>query len=259
MIDFSVSIELAFAENDRPLPDRVRAAADAGFGAVEIWHHAGKPLAALEQALGETGVHLHTLCVEDWRDKCQLGDPRSHAAFLDRVKLAADAARTLGCTKLVVLAGDVVEGPLEVQRAALCDVLQRAGDLVASEDMELLLEVVNRQFEGPNALVADSPTAIAVLEAVDRPNVRFLYDRYHAILNGEPLGAATAGKLHLVGHVQAADIPGRHEFGTGEIDWAAEINWLSSAGYDGLIGIEATPIGDTARLHADARALLAAG
>jgi len=257
MIDFSVCIELAFAEGGRSIPDRVRAAAAAGFPAVEIWLWQDKPLAELKAALVETGVSLHTLCVEHWADKCQLGDRASHDLFVERVIAAADVAVELGTKKLVVLGGDIVPGiDLGVQRAAVVDVLTRAADAVAGRGIELLLEVVNRQFEGPNALVSDSANAIALLRAVSRPNAKFLCDRYHAILNGEPLGWGIAGNMDLVGHIQAADIPGRHEFGTGTIDWKTEIAWLAAAGYDGFIGIEGEPQGASELLYSGANALL---
>jgi len=257
MIDFSVSIEMAFAEDGRSFPDRVRAAADAGFRAVEIWDWRDKPLGELGLALRQTDTELHTLCVEDWRHKCQLGDPGSHAEFVRRVSETATAALELGAPKLVVLAGDLVAGTdLDVQRATAIDALARASDVVSALPVELLVEVVNRRFEGPNALLQDSATTVHLLRQLARPNVRFLYDRYHAILNGEALGWAVDGNMDLVGHIQAADVPGRHEFGTGEHDWAEELRWLLTAGYDGYVGIEAEPLGPSTALHAGAVSLL---
>lgn len=260
MIDFSVSIEMAFAEAGRSFADRVRAAAGAGFRAVEIWDWRDKPLRELGQALRQTDTELHTLCVEDWRDKCQLGDPGSHAEFVRRVSETAAVAVELGAPKLVVLAGDLVAGiAIDAQRAAAIDALARASDTVSALPVELLVEVVNRQFEGPNAVLQDSATALHLLRRLARPNVRFLYDRYHAILNGEALGWAVDAHMDLVGHIQAADIPGRHEFGTGEHDWVAELRWLLAAGYDGYVGIEAEPLGPSSALHSGALALLQAG
>lgn len=259
MIDFSVCIETAFAEDGRTVPDRVRAAADAGFPAVEIWDWQDKSLPDLARALRESSTELHTLCVESWRDKCQLGDPQSHDEFIARVERAASVAADLGTPKLVVLAGDVIAGrDVASQQNAVVDALTRASDAAAQLRLELVVEVVNRQFEGPNALLGDSATALDVIRRVDRPNVRFLYDRYHAILNGEPLGGAIDGHMNLVGHVQAADVPGRHEFGTGDQNWAEELAWLIRAGYDAYVGIEIVPAPDSAGLYAGARSLLAA-
>lgn len=155
MIDFSVSIELAFAEAGRSFPDRVRAAATAGFPAVEIWDWRDKPLAELGRALRDSGTRLETLCVEDWRDKCQLVEPAEHAEFVRRVAETARVAVELQCPKLVVLAGDRRAGvALETQLGAAGEALLRASDAVADLPVELLVEVVNRQFEGPNALLA---------------------------------------------------------------------------------------------------------
>ncbi|MEV0736705.1 TIM barrel protein [Streptomyces sp. NPDC050549] len=257
MIDFSACVELMFLEGDRPLDDRVRAAADSGFRAVEIWEWWDKDLPRLTRALDATDTRLITLCVESWRDKCDLGDPSSHDEFLSRVRAAADAARQLNTPGLVVLAGDVVPGiepATQLRHAA--EALARAGEETGGHGLELLVEVVNRAYEGPNALLCDSRSALSLLRTFSLPNARFLYDRYHAILNGEPLGAEVQGAVPLIGHVQAADIPGRHEFGTGIIDWAAELAWLQKAGYDGYVGIEATPLGDSSHVHAAARGLL---
>ncbi|MGW3106753.1 TIM barrel protein [Streptomyces sp. NPDC001100] len=257
MIDFSACVEMMFLENQRPLDDRVRAAADSGFRAVEIWEWWNKDLSRLSRALDSTDTRLITLCVESWRDKCDLGDPSSHEEFLTRVRAAADAARRLNTPGLVVLAGDVVPGiePATQLRNART-ALARAGEEAGGYGLELLVEVVNRADEGPNALISDSRSALSLLRAIDLPNVRFLYDRYHAVLNGEPLGAEIQDAVPLLGHVQAADIPGRHEFGTGTIDWATELAWLQTAGYDGYVGIEATPLGDSSKVYAVARGLL---
>lgn len=258
MIDFSVCIETAFAEGGRAVPDRVRAAADAGFRAVEIWDWQDKSLPELGRALIESNTELHTLCVETWRDKCQLGDPQSHDEFIARVERAASVALELGTPKLVVLAGDVMpDRDMATQLKAVVDALARASDVVARSKLELIVEVVNRQFEGPNALLRDSTTALEVIRRVDRPNVKFLYDRYHAILNGEPLGWAIDGNMSLVGHVQAADVPGRHEFGTGNQNWGKELAHLMRAGYDGYVGLEIVPAADSAGLYAGARSLMA--
>lgn len=257
MIDFSVCIETAFAENERSLPDRVRAAADSGFKAVEIWEWQGKPIADLGRALRETKTELHTLCVESWRDKCQLGDPQSHGEFVERVSRAADIALELGTPKLVVLAGDMSPNwDVPTQLSAAADALAKASDKIAGLPIELLVEVVNRQFEGPNALLQDTATTVQLLRRLDRPNVRFLYDRYHAILNGEALGWAIDDAMPLIGHIQIADIPGRHELGTGQVNWAEEFAYLLRQGYDGHLGLELIPLDNSSTIYPSARARL---
>jgi hydroxypyruvate isomerase len=226
VIDFSLCLETGFADNGLSFPDRVRASADAGFSAVEIWDWRDKPLRELGVALHETGTRLHTLCVEDWRDKCQLGDPASHEEFVSRVSQAAEVAADLGVGKLVVLAGDI--GPhieIDAQLAAARDALARASDAIAAQPVELLVEVVNREFEGPNALLQDSRNALQLLR-------------------------------ELIGHVQAADVPGRREFGTGTQDWTKEFGWLLAAGYDGYVGIEAILISELHAVLAEAHSLV---
>lgn len=259
MIDFSLCIETTFTEDGQGFPDRIRAAAASGFSAVEIWEWWNKPIAEMRTALHETDTSLLTLCAEHWQDKCRLGEPASRALFVERVQRAADTAVALGTPNVVVLSGDrLPDLDPAAQHDALLEALASAADAISGANLTLLLEVVNRQLEGPNALVADSATAIDLLRRLDRPNVRFLYDRYHAILNGEPLGWAIAGNIDLVGHIQAADVPGRHELGTGEVDWAAELNWLRANGYSGHVGIEIIPTGTSSAIHANMMRLISA-
>lgn len=258
MIEFSVCIETAFTEDGGDFPERVRAAAASGFKAVEIWDWWTKPLPELRHALRDTGTTLHTLCVEDWRDKCRLGDAAAREQFVERVQRSAATALELGTPNLVVLPGDRLDAVDEqIQHDRLVEALDAAATAIAGSGLTLLLEVVNREFEGPSALVQDSITAIDLLRRLGRPDVRFLYDRYHAILNAEPLGWAVAANMDMVGHVQAADVPGRHEFGTGTVDWANELKWLGDAGYTGFVGIEAIPLRSSRQLLAQARLLVA--
>jgi len=257
MTAFSVCIETAFTEDHADFPGRVRAAAASGFKAVEIWDWWTKPLPDLRDALRDTDARLHTLCVEDWRDKSRLGDAAARGQFIERVQRAAEAALVLGTPNLVVLPGDRLTGVDEaIQYDCLTASLEAAATSIEGSGLTLLFEVVNRQFEGPNALVQDSKTALDLLRRLDRPDIAFLYDRYHAILNGEPLGWALADNMDLVGHVQVADVPGRHEMGTGTVDWATELQWLAGAGYTGLVGIEAIPLCPSAELLARARRLI---
>ena len=78
-----------------------------------------------------------------------------------------------------------------------------------------------------------------------RPEIRLLYDIYHAATMGEPI-EVLAGRLDRVAHVHLADTPGRHQPGTGAMDWRARLDWLEAAGYQGLVGLEYTPVGGTA-------------
>lgn len=242
---FAASIEMMFTENGRPAADRVRAAADAGFAGVEIWDWRDKDVPTLRAALDQTGLELVTACVEHWSDKCALADRHAHPEFLRRVADTIDAAAELGTRRLVVLGGDRHDevSPSE-QRDAVVDVLRAAADLAAASDMTLLLEVVNREIEGPRAVIDSTARAFEVIDAVGSGALAMLYDRYHAVLNGEDL-EPIAHRMDAIGHIQVADVPGRGEPGSGEIDWRAELGWLDRHGYTGFIGLECTPTVDS--------------
>jgi hydroxypyruvate isomerase len=75
--------------------------------------------------------------------------------------------------------------------------------------------------------------------------VKLLFDAYHQLLMGEDIEAELTGSIDLVGHVQIADIPGRHEIGSGSIDWVEQLAALDRLGYRGAYGVEYRPTGDT--------------
>lgn len=230
--------------------EAIRLLADAGFPAVELWQWREWDLGAVRRALDATGTRLVTMCVEGWTDKTQLADPGSHDLFVARVVESASAAADVGCAGLVVLAGDVrARGDRTHQVQAVVDALARAAEAARAHGVVLLLEVVNREDEAPDAIVGSTRAAVDILRRVDDPSVRLLYDRYHAFRNGEATGEQLSDAVPLIGHIQIADAPGRHEPGTGVIDWLEEFRWLHEHGYAGGIGVEATPLASVADVY----------
>ena len=80
-----------------------------------------------------------------------------------------------------------------------------------------------------------------LVEAVNSPNLRLLYDVWHSAVMGEDMAEVLAGRIHLVAHVQVADMDDRNEPGTGSVDWAKVMQVLRDLGYSGAIGLEYFP------------------
>jgi hydroxypyruvate isomerase len=237
----SVNLEWLFTEAGPRTADRIRAAAAAGFTAVEIWGWRDKDLAAIEAALRETGVRLLTLIVDP---ACDLADRSSHERYLEGVRDSLAVAERLGSPFLVALAGQEIGGvPPAVQRAAVVDALKAASGVLerAGTEVTLLLEPLNTRVDHPGALVHSTRNGLDIVDAVGSPRLRLLLDVYHALMMGEDLAAEVGSDGALIGHVQVADLPGRNEPGTGEVDWDAVLRTVRGLGYSGPFGMEYVP------------------
>jgi hydroxypyruvate isomerase len=242
-LTLSPCIEWLFADGGRPVPDRVRAAAAAGFTRVEFWTASNKDVERVEEALRETGVAVTCFVSEPTG---RLVDPETHGAFLEGVERSAALAVRLGARSLIVVSGDTLLGvQRERQRDATTEALSRAAPLASAEGVQLVLEPLNTRVDHPGYFLDSTAEGLAIVREVNHPAVRLLYDVYHSVVMGEEPHEMLAGAGDLIGHVHVADAPGRHEPGTGTIDWPRRIADLRDAGYAGAVGLEYMPTRDT--------------
>jgi hydroxypyruvate isomerase len=246
---FSSNLELMFSEVGGRVPgsgaaagDRIRRAAQLGVRSVEIWRWRDKDLAGMRTALDETGVTIRTMCVEPFP---HLVDPAVRDSFVSDVADAVAAARVLGVADLVVTAGQALEGvPGDEQHETVIGHL-RAGvaELERLGGRErLLLENLNSRVDHPGTFLDSTERALEIIAAVDSPRLALLYDAYHSlVMEEDPAALFAEGRSARIAHVQLADVPGRHEPGTGEVDWARLGRALAEVGYTGTIGYEYFP------------------
>jgi hydroxypyruvate isomerase len=239
----SPCIEWLFADGGRPFADRVGAAVSAGFTNLEFWTARDKDLVGLEQAIRESGVTVSAFVSEPTGS---LVDPATHDRFLDGVVESARLAGRLGARGLIVVSGDSRAGVTRPQQHdAIVQALRRAAPVAADAGVGLLLEPLNTLVDHKGYFLDSTAEAMQIVREVAHPAVKVLYDLYHSVVMGEDPASVLTGRGDLVGHVHIADVPGRHEPGTGEIDWRAQLATLRSAGYRGPIGLEYRPTGDT--------------
>ncbi|PLC11700.1 hydroxypyruvate isomerase [Kocuria flava] len=244
MYCLSPNIDLLFTEAGPSHADRVRAAAAAGFTAVEMWGPSGKDLPALRDALQETGLTLTS----------QLAEPRmqfmvdpDHAPFFEGLEQGVEAARLLGTPRLVVGSGVGFPGAKrQGQLDKLIDIFTQGVAHIAGSGVSLVLEPVNTRVDHPGALLDRTAEAVYIARGVGSPDFGILYDLYHSITEGEDVAAELAAAGDTVHYVQLADAPGRAEPGTGEVDWGLRLRQLRDSGYDGPIGLEYYPSVDSA-------------
>ena len=247
MSTIAVNMEWLFTEAGEHTADRIRAAAAHGLTAVEIWGWRDKDLDSIEAALNETGVTLLSLVVDP---QLALTDPANHETYLDGVRDSLAAAQRLGAPNLVVVSGDELPGvDRDRQRAAVVEVLARAVAILEGSDVTLLLEPLNTRVDHVGTFLSSTREGLDIVAEVGSPQLRLLLDAYHALMMDEDLAVAVGDDIGLVGHVQVADAPGRHEPGTGTIDWAHQFRTLRDLGYTGYWGMEYTPtVGTTESL-----------
>ena len=117
----------------------------------------------------------------------------------------------------------------------------------ADAGIVLLLEPLNTAFDHRGCFLSHSRTGFEIIRQVNSPQVRLLYDIYHMSMMNEDVMADIESNLNLIGYLHVADIPGRHQPGTGEIDYRAIAAWLKRVRFQGFIGMEFFPQGPDER------------
>jgi len=243
MPKFAANLTMLFTEE--PFIDRFEAAARAGFKAVEFLFPYAHGAQQVRNAAVEAGVQivLHNLPAGDW-DAGERGIaclPERVAEFRDGVALAIDYAKTLGVTQLNCLAGKAPAGAdPAVLHATLIDNLRYAAGQLGRHGIRLLIEPINT-FDIPGFYLNHTQQAIDLIDAVGSDKLFLQYDIYHMQRMEGELAATLQKHLPRIAHVQLADNPGRHEPGTGEINYRFLFAHLDRIGYGGWIGCEYKP------------------
>jgi hydroxypyruvate isomerase len=247
MPDFSANLSMLFTE--RPFLDRFAAAARAGFAAVEFmfpYDHAKERIADELRRHGLKLV-LFNLPAGDW-ERGERGiacHPDRTDEFRAGVDRAIEYAAALGCRYLNCLAGIAPEGvPGAVLRRTFVDNLRYASARLMEHGMRLLIEPVNTR-DVPDFYLHRTAEAVSILDEVGARNLSLQCDVYHMHRMGEPVAETIARYLPRIAHIQIADAPGRHEPGTGEIDFDTLLPFLDRIGHCGWVGCEYKPRGDT--------------
>jgi hydroxypyruvate isomerase len=240
----AVSAEMVFL--DLPVADRVRRIHDAGFAA-EIWDWTKHDLAGL----AATGAHFTSMTGYVSGD---LIDPDGADTLLATARESVAASRALGRPNLN-LHGTGLDGrglpvkPVEVVSGEMWlaaeRTLRRIAELGEAEDVVFTLENLNLAVDHPGTPFARAADTHALVRAVGSPHLRMNLDLYHAQIGEGNLIELIRTCLPHVGEVQVADVPGRCEPGTGEINYPAVARALAAAGYAGVVGLEAWASGDS--------------
>ena len=244
---FAANLSMLFTEV--PFLDRFERAAQAGFEAVEFLFPYAHTVEEIKERLDATGLQivLHNLPAGDW-DAGERGiacDPQRVDEFRAGVAKAVTYAHALGVPQLNCLAGKAPAGvDAAVLRRTFVENLRFAAAALKMAKLRLLIEPIN-PFDIPGFYLNRTDQAIAMIDEVGADNAFVQYDIYHAQRVEGELAATLQRALPRIGHIQLADNPGRHEPGTGEINYPWLLRHIDRLGYAGWIGCEYKPASDT--------------
>jgi hydroxypyruvate isomerase len=241
---------LSFLFTDVPFPERFKRAAAAGFKGVEFISPYDYPAHDVAEWLREADLEqvLFNFGLGDWAagERGLACLPHRQGEFAESVEQAVDYAMALDCERLHCMAGLRPDGIAEAElEATYIANLRYAADRLATIGATLMIEPINSRIDMPGYWLDSVENGFCLLEAVHRSNVKLQYDIYHAQIIAGDLARTLERHIDQIGHIQIADNPGRHEPGTGEINYPYLFDLLDSLGYSGWVGCEYKPLGNT--------------
>jgi hydroxypyruvate isomerase len=248
MPKFAANLSFLFA--DQPFPERFKKAAETGFKGVEYLFPYDYPAREVAEWLRENDLEqvLFNLAPGDWAagERGLACLPQRQGEFAESVEQALNYAMVLDCKRLHCMAGLRPAGHDEAElEATYIANLRYAADRLATIGATVMLEPINSRIDMPGYWLDDMNKVFRLQTAVDRNNVKVQYDIYHAQIMAGDLARTLAANIQRIGHIQIADNPGRHEPGTGEINYPFLFDLLDRVGYDGWVGCEYRPLTTT--------------
>jgi hydroxypyruvate isomerase len=248
-MNFSICVEMIYS--GLPFPERIDRLRLAGFTAFEFWAWKDKDLAAIESRV-EKGMQLATF---SGQRRGSLVEPADHPAYLEEVQESIQVARRLGCGHLMVLSDQLsADGsvttryrPMDPDEkiANIALGLRQLVPLAEEHRVTLILEPLNTRVDHPGYTLDSSRAAFDIVTRVGSERVKVLYDIYHMqIMEGNVI-QTLRDNLRQIGYIHAADVPGRHEPGTGELNYENILKAIADMGYQGYVGFEFQPEKDS--------------
>lgn len=243
-VPFKLTVMLWTVFRGEPFAQRLDKVAEAGYRAVELvdefkgWTK--EDFAAARKKKQELGLDFDATAGV-WHT---LADANDRDAFLRAVRDFMPTMRELECTQLILQSGNKVPGlSPDAMRANCIETLKRGGDIAEESGIELLVENIDPE-ENPKYFLTSSAEGFEIVRAVGNPHVKFLYDFFHEQISEGNLIEKLEKNIEWTGLVHVADVPGRHEPGTGEIYYPNIYRKLTELGYDRHVAMEFLPKGD---------------
>ncbi|GEA16498.1 MAG: hydroxypyruvate isomerase [Moorella sp. (in: firmicutes)] len=247
MPKFAANLTMLFTE--LPFLERFNAARKAGFRAVEFLFPYEYAINDIKSLLIENNLQavLFNLPAGDWAagERGIAADPGRKEEFRAGVRQAVEWADQLNVPRLNCLAGKMNQAfSREEHWQTLIENVRYAAQALAGNDLKLMIEPINH-YDVPGFFLNTTRQALQLINEVNMPNVYLQYDLYHAQKEEGNLTVTLRENIQRVGHIQIADNPGRHQPGTGEINYPFLLREIDNLGYEGYVSLEYIPEPDT--------------
>jgi hydroxypyruvate isomerase len=244
-----LAANLSMLFNEVGFLDRFDAAAKAGFTAVEYLFPYEHPAATLKSRLADTGLRqvLFNMPPGDWAhgERGLASLPDRQAEFRESVQRALEYAAALECKLVHCMAGIPPAGvPFATAAAVYATNVAWAAEQAKAAGVKVILEAINHR-DMPGFFLNTMQQAADIIAAIGADRVGLQFDIYHCQVTEGDLTKRIEKHLPIITHMQLADVPARNEPGTGEIAWEYVFRRIDELGYQGWIGLEYRPAGDT--------------
>lgn len=257
MLHLSACIEMLFSEV--PFYDRFKAAHDAGCGAVEFWGWSGKDIGKIKELKSEYKLSIAAMSL-DARDpsvkerfaKKAMLYKDSAESFCAALEESITVAKELDIRTIICTTGQERNDTTRYeQHANVVRCLKKAGPYCEDAGITLVLEPLNVLANHRGYFLPSSYEAFEMIDEAGQPNIKVLYDIYHQQISEGNLIPTISANIDNIGHFHSADVPGRFEPGTGEINYRHVFAAIEKAGYKKYVGVEAFPSKNSAEVWKD--------
>jgi len=238
-VKLSACIEMIFG-NTPEFVDRIDKAAECGLPGFEFWRWGGKDMEAIKARAEAKGIALAAFCCDSTGT---LVDPSNTAAWVEGARQSVAKAVEMGCPTLIATTGNEMDIPREQQHASIVAGLKGIAPVAEDAGITIVLEPLNILVDHAGYYLDTSKEAFEILREVDSPRVRLLFDIYHQQITEGNLIQNITRNIDLIGHFHMADVPGRHEPTTGEINYKNVFAAIAATDYSGFVGMEFAPTG----------------
>lgn len=255
---FRLSVRVEALFRGMSLPETMEKVAEAGYQGFEFGNWRAQDPVEITRLKNKLG--LDCACLVGNRAVNPKGmtlvDPADRDAFLDEIRASVEAAKRFETTRLVTLTGNELPGvSRQAQHNSIVEGLKRGHDVVSPHGVTLIVEPLNTLVDHAGYYLNHTAEAFEIMREVSSPYVKILFDIYHVQIMDGNLIAAIRANIASIGHFHVGDVPGRHEPGTGEIDYPNVFRAIRDTGFKDFVAMEYVPAKDPMATLAEVKAM----